>query len=175
MIPSRKLDEAGAADSRRHRAALIKRHDCIVASMQHERWHIDARQQAADVNLTGGRHQADRVAGRRRLPLEIVEPANLFRRRVRHVEVREQLTIRRVVLTPAEAGKRHERLPARKLVRGASYRPTRGVGAVKSQRSHAIRVLDGVGDGDGSSLRDANALLSDAGASSPSPTPTPSS
>src|SRR4029079_15296550 len=101
MIAAFERDQTCARNPGSEDAAFLERDRRIVATMQHDCWNPNLRQQFSDVDVIGGASDARGIVWRRGYPLQDIEPTHLLGRAVRYEPRSEDLTECRVLLAPA--------------------------------------------------------------------------
>ena len=148
VVPAVERHEARARDRRGDLDGVGERHRPIARGLEDERRRPDRGQVGRDVDAMPGDPARDRVRGRRRHPLEVVEPAQLLLGRLRDELRGEDAPELRVLLRPADA----DHAPVRLLL-GFSVRVAHGRAAadrpVEHEARHAVRVHDRVRPCDG--------------------------
>src|SRR5690349_17387441 len=95
--------EPCAGNSRGKLATGLKWLNLVIALVHHERGRADFRKQFADIQVSSRLKIAIGALGRSRLTLPLGKFLELFLRRARHEQRREQLTEYRGLLTPSGA------------------------------------------------------------------------
>ena len=82
VILALECHEARVGNPSRQRQAMFEGHSRVPATVQHERWNGDSRQQLGDVDVSQDVQQTNSRFSRCGGPLELIEPAPLFERGV---------------------------------------------------------------------------------------------
>src|SRR2546421_11961585 len=106
MVPALERDEARARDQGCKEATLFERRYHFITAVQYQRRDLHLRQKIHNVYLADLIKESRRIFRGGRDTLQVIEPLPLFRRRIRHIERRPELTKSGIVLAPAELDER---------------------------------------------------------------------
>src|SRR5439155_757736 len=139
--------EARSGDPRRHAHRVVERRRPIADRLQDDGRCRDAWQVVDDVHLLAGDPAGHGVGGRRRHPLEIVEPTHLLLGRVGNEALREDAPEVRALPRPTDPDHAAIRLLFGRLIRRQGD-GLAGEGAIEDQLAHTLRGSGRVRDRD---------------------------
>ncbi len=144
VILALECHEARIANRLRQHQAMLEGHSSVPATVQHESWNVDARQQRHDVDASEDVQQTNRRFSRCGEPLELIEPPHLFKRGVWHDERRKHLPGSGIVLSPPLANERDRRLSPGHVGRIAARAPPLSEAATQDEPRHTFGVSHGI-------------------------------
>jgi hypothetical protein len=146
MVLALKRDEARVGNAACQHQPVLEGDARVASSVQHQGWDPDTLQQIADIDIADNAQHTNGGLGGGGDAFQVVQPAHLLERGVRHDQRSEHLPGGRVVLPPAFADQHDRGFIPRDIGGTASLAPSLREGTAQDETRYALGMPDGIGD-----------------------------